>query len=87
MRRKIPRDHGQRENPTPEAPSEDQRTSQDSEPLWASLLCINGISEALARHLRRHNIKVAHKPTATLRTTLLKAKDTIPLEAKAGVIY
>ncbi len=47
---------------------------------------INGISETLARHLRSHNIKVAHKPMATLRTTLVKAKDTIPLEAKAGVI-
>ncbi len=87
MRRKIPRGHGQRENLTPEVPSEDQRTNQDSEPRWAILPYINGISETLARHLRSYNIKVAHKPMATLRTTLVKAKDTIPLEAKAGVIY
>ncbi len=87
MRRKIPRGHGQRGNLTPEVPSEDQRTSQESEPRWATLPYINGISETLARHLRSHNIKVAHKLTATLRTTLVKAKDTIPLETKAGLIY
>ncbi len=87
MGRKIPRGHVQRENLTPEVPSEDQRTNQDSEPRWTTLPYINGISETLARHLRSHNIKVKHKPMATLRTALVKAKDTIPLEAKAGVIY
>ncbi len=87
MRRKIPRDHGQRENLTPEVLSEYHRTNQDSEPRWATLPYSNGISETLARHLRSHNINVAHKPTATLRTTLVKTKDAIPLEAKAGVIY
>ncbi len=30
---------------------------------------------------------VAHISTAILRNTLVKANDTIPLEAKAGVIY
>ncbi len=30
---------------------------------------------------------MVQKPTDTLRTTLVKAKDTIPLEAKAGMIY
>ncbi len=34
MRRKIPRGHGQRENLTPEVPSEDQWTNQDNEPRW-----------------------------------------------------
>ncbi len=87
MRHKIPRGHGQRENLTPEVPSEDQWTNQDSEPRWATLPYINGISETLARHPRSHNIKVTHKPMAALRNTLVKAKDTIPLEAKAGVIY
>ncbi len=71
--------------PSEEVPSEDQRTNQNSEPRWATLPYIIGISETLARHLRSHNIKVAHKPMATLRTTLVK--DTIRLEAKAGVIY
>ncbi len=87
IRCKIPRDHGKRENLTPEVPSEDQRTNQDSEPRWATLPYITGISETLARHLQSHNIKVAYKPLATLRTTLVKAKDAIPREAKAGVIY
>ncbi len=87
VRCQIPRGHGQRENVTPEVPSKDQSTNQDSEPRWSTLPYINGISETLARHLRSHNIKVAHKPTATLRTTLVKGKDTIPLDAKAGVIY
>ncbi len=77
--------NGQRENLTLEVPSEDQRTNQDSEPRWATLPYINGISKTLARHPRSHNIKVAHKPMATLRTTLVK--DTIHLEAKTGVIY
>ncbi len=30
------------------------------------------------RTLGSHNIKVTHKPSATLRVTLVKAKDTIP---------
>ncbi len=38
------------------------------------------------RHIRGYR-RTPHKPMATLRTTLVKAKDTIPLEAKAGVIY
>ncbi len=83
----IPRDHGQRENLTPEVSSEYHRTNQDSEPRWATLPYINDISKTIDRHLQSHNIKVTDKPTATLRTTLVKAKDTIPLEAKAGVIY
>ncbi len=73
-------------NLTPQVPSEDQRTNQDSETRWATLPYINGISETLVRHLRSH-IKVAHKPMATLRTTVVKGKDNIHLEAKAGVIY
>ncbi len=48
MRRKIPRGHGQRGNLTPQVPSEDQRTNQDSEPRWATLPYINGISATLA---------------------------------------
>ncbi len=55
MRRNIPRGHGQRGNLTPEVPSEDQRTRQDSGPRWATLPYIYGISETLARHLRIHN--------------------------------
>ncbi len=86
MRRKIPLNHGQRENSTPEAPSDDQRTNQDSEPRWAALPYINGISEELARYLRSHNIKVAHKPTATLKTTLVKVQYTIPLDAMVDVV-
>ncbi len=45
---------------------------------------INGISETLARLLRSHNIKVAHKPKATLKTTLVKAKDTTPPGSEGG---
>ncbi len=87
MRHKIPWDQRQREDSTPEAPSDDQRNNHDSEPRWASIPYINGISELLARHLRSHNIKVAHKPTATLRTTLVKAKDAIPQDTKRGASY
>ncbi len=79
MPRKIPRGHGERENLTLEVPLEDQRTNQDNEPRSATLPYINGFSET---H-RSLSIKVSHKPTATLRTTLVKANDTIPLEEKA----
>ncbi len=85
MRHKIPRGHGQRANLTPEVLSEHQRTNQDSETRWVTLSYISGISETSARHLQSHNINVAHKPTATLRTTLVKAKDTIPQDTKAGM--
>ncbi len=63
------------------------RTKQDSEPRLATHPYISGISETLAQHLRSLNIKVEHKPTVTVRTILVKAKDTIPLDAKVGVIY
>ncbi len=50
MRRKILRGHGQRENSTPEAPSEDQRTNQDSEPRWTSLTYIPCPTPAKPQH-------------------------------------
>ncbi len=67
------------------APKHRQRINQDSEPRWTSLRHLNGISKALARHVQSHNIKVAHKPTATLRTNLVR--DTISLDANSGVLY
>ncbi len=74
MQRKIPQGHGPRKNSAP------KHQSTNSEPWWASLPYISGISEALTR-----NIKAAQTNTTTLKTNLVK--DTIPLDAKSGVIY
>ncbi len=38
-------------------------------------------------HLRSYSIKVANLPTAAIRATLVKAKDSIPQDAKAGMLY
>ncbi len=70
MRSKLPRGVRQRENLTPEVPSEDQRTSQDSESRSATLICINSINSITQTYGYPQ-----------------KGKCTIPLEAKAGVIY
>ena len=45
------------------------------------------LSERVRRVCRDHNIRTAFKSTSTLRTTLVRVKDPIPIEKKSGVVY
>jgi hypothetical protein len=58
-----------------------------NETRWFSLPYIRGTSETVARHLSKLNIGVAHKPSATLRSELVKIKDKVPIQHKKGVVY
>ena len=48
---------------------------------------IRGTSERVARILRKYDIKLAHKPTRTLKHELTHLKDKQPAFNKAGVVY
>lgn len=69
-------------------PRTDQnQTSNNNDIKFISAPYIKGVSERASRILRKHNIKLAHKPTNTLKTNLCKMKDARSSEEKAGVIY
>ena len=47
-----------------------------------------GLSERISRKMKKHNIDVVHKPTATLKNILCsKAKDRLDPMDKPGAIY
>ncbi len=76
MRYKMPREKGRGRT---KSASDEQRTSQENELRF--LPYVNGIYETLTRHLRSHNIEVAHSHPHSY------PKGGIPQDAKAGVIY
>ena len=53
----------------------------------ASIPYIKGTSERIARILRPFNISVAHKPTVTLRNTLMNVKDPANAKTRKGAAY
>ena len=59
----------------------------DQKKTIASIPYIKGTSERIARILRPFNINVAHKPTVTLRNTLMKVKDRIDAKPRKGTVY
>jgi hypothetical protein len=59
----------------------------DNKTQWRSLPYINGVSEAVSRQLSKYGIKVAHKPSSTLYTQLVRPKDEIPPLNKKEVVY
>ncbi len=86
MRRRIPRGHGQRESLTPEVPSEDQRTSPDSEPRWATLTYqryLRDTSPAPTKPQHQSGTQTYGHP----QNYPGESQRRNPLEAKAGVIY
>ena len=48
---------------------------------------IKGLSENVQRIFRTYNIPTYHKPFNTLRSALVKPKDTIPKEDQCGLVY
>ena len=52
-----------------------------------SLLYIRGISETIARILKPFNIRIAHKPTRTLRHLLTNVRDKDDPKDRQGTLY
>ena len=62
----------------------------DNEPndfKYISAPYIRGTSERTARILKKHKIKLAHKPTRSLKSELTHVKDKQLAQNKAGVVY
>ena len=65
----------------------DKPTDRPKPATTATIPYIKGTSETIARILQPYNIRVAHKPTVTLRRLLTNVKDrTSPLD-RQGTIY
>ncbi|VDN17712.1 unnamed protein product [Dibothriocephalus latus] len=48
---------------------------------------MNGIYKAISRQLSRFGISVAQKPASSLRVSLCRVKDPVPVERISDVIY
>jgi hypothetical protein len=64
------------------------RNSQNSSnKQWISLPYIKGTSEALARKLKKHDINIAHKPSCTIRSSIVHPKERMPNMNKRNIVY
>jgi hypothetical protein len=62
-------------------------TENETKHNWFSLPYIKGTSEIVARQLKKLDIGIAHKPAATIRSKIVKAKDQMQALQKKGVVY
>ena len=66
----------------------DSNTQTNSGPVTtATIPYIRGTSETIARTLQPYNIRVAHKPTTTLRRLLTNVKDKDKPGDRQGAVY
>ncbi|BHF74639.1 hypothetical protein SprV_0501772500 [Sparganum proliferum] len=72
-----------------ESKEREQRTSsQAPKPnTWRTLPYIKNVSELVERHLKRHQILVAHRPTTTLSTQIVHPKDRVGYLDRKKVVY
>ena len=68
-----------------EVPSERMTPSNRTTPV--ALPYIQGLSENLRRIFKTYNITSYHKPINTLRSQLVRPKDTTPIQNQCGVVY
>jgi len=68
--------------PTPEVQPQSQTRKG-----FVTLLYIKGISEKIARTLKRFNVNAAHKPVKTVGSILKKPKDKFDQDLSTGVVY
>ncbi len=70
--------------------TEDQRTATaDGSPTqkWHTIPYTRTVLEGTGRMLAKYGIRVAHKPTKTLRNRFMLAKDQLEDEEKSDVVY
>ena len=69
-------------------PTETDATNRNPAPLASvTIPYINGTSETISRILQPYNIRVAHKPTTTLRQLLTNVKDKDEPNNRQGAVY
>ena len=69
-------------------PTEADATNRSPTPLTTvTIPYIKGTSETISRILQPYNIRVAHKPTTTLRRLLTNVKDRDEPNNRQGAVY
>ncbi len=64
-----------------------QRAAMQQQTSCEEVPYIQDASEAVARILSKHGVLVVHKPVKTLRTALMRPKDSLEPNEKSNVIY
>lgn len=69
-------------------PTEADATNRNATPVTTvTIPYIKGTSETISRILQLYNIRVAHKPTTTLRQLMTNVKDREEPNNRQGVVY
>ena len=68
-------------------PTEKDATNKNPTPVSAVTYPIKGTSETISQILQPYNIRVAHKPTTTLRHLLTNVKDRDKPNNRQGAVY
>ena len=73
--------------PHPKSTTEDTEEPQNEKKIYASTPYIKGISERLQRAFKSHEVTLIHKPVNSLRSQLVRVKDTTVNLKKCGTVY
>nr|VZI37250.1 unnamed protein product [Spirometra erinaceieuropaei] len=65
----------------------DERPNRMDTKSWWALPYVKNVSEAVGRLLAPLGVGVAHRPEATIRRLIMKAKDPLPRLETSGVVY
>ena len=65
----------------------DIKEPQNQKKIYASTPYIKGISERLQRAFKSHEVTLIHKPVNSLRSQLVRVKDTTVNLKKCGTVY
>ncbi len=68
-------------------PTRENTTAEIPKTTWRPLPYVQGVSELKARHLRPYNLNIVHKPTESLRKTLVHVEDPLPTQRRRNVVY
>ena len=73
--------------PHPKSTTEDTEEPQNEKKIYASTPYIKGISERLQRAFKSHEVTLIHKPVNSLRSQLVRVKDTTVNLKECGTVY
>ena len=73
--------------PHTKSTTEDTEEPQNEKKIYASKPYIKGTSERLRRAFKSHEVTLIHKPVNSLRSQLVRVKDTTVNLKKCGTVY